>query len=94
MRAGSLSLVSVRILAQLPMSKKSSGIQTRDPREKAQMWQTLGPSSVLRCLWEEQTSALFTPGTSMFASTRPQESFQSQLHEGLEIIASLPSALL
>lgn len=60
------------------------------------------PNSVLRfwdgCFrlaeWEEQTSALSTPGTSMLASTRAQESFQSQLDEGLKIIASLPSALL
>lgn len=46
------------------------------------------------CERQSGTSAQFTPGTSMFASTRAQESFQSQLHKGLEIIASLPSALL
>lgn len=45
--------------------------------------------------WEEQTLALPTPGAPMLVPTRAlQESLQSQLHEGLEINASLPSAVL
>lgn len=39
-------------------------------------------------------SALFPPGAPMFASTGPQQRLQSHLHECLEVIASLPSAVL
>lgn len=39
-------------------------------------------------------SALFAPGAPMFAATGPQQRLQSHLHKRLEVIASLPSAVL
>lgn len=42
----------------------------------------------------EGLSALFAPGAPMFATTGPQQCLQSHLHKCLEVIASLPSAVL
>lgn len=42
----------------------------------------------------EGLSALFALRAAVFATTRPQQSLQSHLHKGLEVIASLPSAVL
>lgn len=39
-------------------------------------------------------SALFAPGAPMFTTTGPQQCLQSHLHKCLEVIASLPSAVL
>lgn len=39
-------------------------------------------------------SALSTPKASVFAVAGTQERLQGQLHESLEVIASLPSAVL
>lgn len=39
-------------------------------------------------------SALFPPGAAVFAATGPQQCLQSHLHKRLEVIASLPSAVL
>lgn len=39
-------------------------------------------------------SALFAPGAAVFAATGPQQCLQSHLHKRLEVIASLPSAVL
>ena len=39
-------------------------------------------------------SALFAPGAAMFTATGPQQCLQSHLHKCLEVIASLPSAVL
>lgn len=39
-------------------------------------------------------SALPAPSTPMFATAGSQQRLQSHFHEGLEVIASLPSAVL
>ena len=63
----------------------------RDRRDRLRT-QTL--SSDGRIMEAVESSALPAAGTPMLASTGAQESLQSQLYEGLEITASLPSAVL
>lgn len=53
-----------------------------------------GPVCGLRGGGSVVRSALFAPGAAMFTTTGPQQCLQCHLHKCLEVIASLPSAVL
>lgn len=63
-----------------------SGLQSASVRgEQTPRWRPATPGA---------PSALPAPGAPMFAPARTQQSLQRHLHKSLEVIASLPSAVL